>query len=79
VIGNAPTAIDEALRLVEAGAWQPWVILGLPVGFVGVAEAKARLLAQSRVPYLTCEGRKGGSAIAAAAVNALIDWVLHER
>jgi precorrin-2 C(20)-methyltransferase len=74
VIGNAPTALDEALRLTEEDGWRPAAIVGMPVGFVGVEEAKGRLLEQSRVPYLTCEGRKGGSAVAAAAMNALIEW-----
>jgi precorrin-8X/cobalt-precorrin-8 methylmutase len=71
--GNAPTALDEALRLVEEEGWRPAVIIGMPVGFVGVEEAKQRLLSQARVPYLTCLGRKGGSAVTAAAVNALIE------
>jgi precorrin-8X/cobalt-precorrin-8 methylmutase len=73
VIGNAPTALNEALRLVGKG-WQPRAIIGMPVGFVGVEEAKQRLLDQSIVPYLTCVGRKGGSAVAAAAMNALVEW-----
>ena len=72
VIGNAPTALNEALRLVSEG-WRPRAIIGMPVGFVGVEEAKQRLLDQSIVPYLTCVGRKGGSAVAAAAMNALIE------
>jgi precorrin-8X/cobalt-precorrin-8 methylmutase len=72
-IGNAPTALDEALRLIEKERWRPAAIIGMPVGFVGVEEAKARLLVQSQVPYLTCIGRKGGSAATAAAVNALIE------
>jgi precorrin-8X/cobalt-precorrin-8 methylmutase len=72
-IGNAPTALDEALRLVEEEGWQPAAIIGIPVGFVGVEEAKGRLLGQSRVPYLSCIGRKGGSAVTAAAVNALVE------
>jgi precorrin-8X/cobalt-precorrin-8 methylmutase len=72
-IGNAPTALDEALRLAEEEGWRPAAIVGIPVGFVGVEEAKRRLLGQSRVPYLTCVGRKGGSAVTAAAVNALIE------
>jgi precorrin-2 C(20)-methyltransferase len=75
VIGNAPTALEEALRLVDQENWRPAAIIGMPVGFVGVDEAKGRLLAQTKVPYLTCTGRKGGSAVAAAAVNALIEWV----
>jgi precorrin-8X/cobalt-precorrin-8 methylmutase len=72
-VGNAPTALDEALRLVEEEGWRPAVVVGIPVGFVGVEEAKRRLLAQSRVPYLTCVGRKGGSAVTAAAINALLE------
>jgi precorrin-8X/cobalt-precorrin-8 methylmutase len=74
VIGNAPTAVDEALRLAEVEGWRPAALIAIPVGFVGVEEAKSRLLAQSRVPYLTCVGRKGGSAVTAAAVNALVEW-----
>jgi precorrin-8X/cobalt-precorrin-8 methylmutase len=73
VIGNAPTALAEALRLLQEG-WRPSAIIGMPVGFVGVEEAKQHLLEQSDVPYLTCVGRKGGSAVAAAAVNALLEW-----
>src|SRR5262249_14897034 len=74
VIGNAPTALDEALRLVEDEGWRPAALVAVPVGFVGVEEAKSRLLAQARVPYLSCVGRKGGSAVTAAAVNALVEW-----
>ncbi len=73
VIGNAPTALEEALQLIEHEGWRPAAIIGMPVGFVGVEEAKGRLLSQSRVPYLTCQGRKGGSAVAAAAMNALVE------
>jgi precorrin-8X/cobalt-precorrin-8 methylmutase len=72
-IGNAPTAVDEALRLVEEEGWRPAALIAIPVGFVGVVEAKERLLAQYAVPYLTCMGRKGGSAVTAAAVNALVE------
>jgi precorrin-8X/cobalt-precorrin-8 methylmutase len=78
VIGNAPTALNEALRLVAEG-WRPRAIIGMPVGFVGVEEAKQRLLDQSVVPYLTSVGRKGGSAVAAAAVNALVEWFKSPR
>jgi precorrin-8X/cobalt-precorrin-8 methylmutase len=79
-VGNAPTALDEALRLVEEEGWRPAAIVGIPVGFVGVEEAKGRLLGQTRVPYLTCVGRKGGSAVTAAAVNALVERSSsHER
>lgn len=71
LIGNAPTALFELLRLVEAGDVQPDLIVGVPVGFVGAVESKAALLATD-LPYITIEGRKGGSAIAAAILNALL-------
>ncbi|MEX2631398.1 MAG: precorrin-8X methylmutase [Tistlia sp.] len=71
-IGNAPTALFRLLELLDAGWPRPAAILGLPVGFVGAAESKAALAADSRgVPFLTLRGRRGGSAMAAAAVNAL--------
>ncbi len=71
-IGNAPTALFRLLELIDAGAPQPAVILGLPVGFVGAAESKdALILHPSGVPYIALRGRRGGSAFAAAAVNAL--------
>jgi precorrin-8X/cobalt-precorrin-8 methylmutase len=79
VIGNSPTALEEAVHQVEVRAWRPSVIIGMPVGFVGVEEAKLRLLSQSKVPYLTCVGRKGGSAVAAAALNGLIEWCCPEK
>jgi precorrin-2 C(20)-methyltransferase len=72
VLGNAPTAVEEALRRVQAG-WRPTAIIAMPVGFVGVEEAKRRLMDQGTVPYLTCQGRKGGSAVTAAAFNALVE------
>ncbi|MDJ0714137.1 MAG: precorrin-8X methylmutase [Prochloraceae cyanobacterium] len=71
-IGNAPTALFYLLEMLDAGAPKPGVILGFPVGFVGAARSKAILAADSRgVPFITLQGRRGGSAIAAAAVNAL--------
>jgi precorrin-8X/cobalt-precorrin-8 methylmutase len=71
-IGNAPTALFRLLDLIDAGAPKPAAILGTPVGFVGAAEAKAVLAADPRgVPFLTVRGRMGGSAMTAAAVNAL--------
>ena len=71
-IGNAPTALFRLLEMLDAGAPRPGAILGIPVGFVGAAEAKDALAADSRgVPFLTVLGRMGGSAMAAAAVNAL--------
>jgi len=71
LIGNAPTALFELLRLAEAGDVQPDLIVGVPVGFVGAAESKDALL-DADLPYIAIEGRKGGSAIAAAILNALL-------
>jgi precorrin-8X/cobalt-precorrin-8 methylmutase len=71
-IGNAPTALFHLLERIDAGAPRPAAILGIPVGFVGAAEAKDALAADPRgVPYLIVRGRLGGSAMTAAAVNAL--------
>ena len=71
-IGNAPTALFRLLEMLDAGAAKPSAILGLPVGFVGAAESKEALAADPRgVPFLIVRGRMGGSAMAAAAVNAL--------
>jgi precorrin-8X/cobalt-precorrin-8 methylmutase len=70
-IGNAPTALFRLLELLDAGAPKPAAILGIPVGFVGAAESKDALAAYSRVPFIIVRGRSGGSAITAAAVNAL--------
>jgi precorrin-8X/cobalt-precorrin-8 methylmutase len=72
VIGNAPTALFYLLEMLDAGAPKPALILGFPVGFVGAAESKEMLAADSRdVPYVIVRGRRGGSAMAAAAINAL--------
>ncbi|PJI48500.1 MAG: precorrin-8X methylmutase [Pseudomonas sp.] len=72
VIGNAPTALFYLLEMLDAGAPKPALILGFPVGFVGAMESKDALAADSRgVPYVIVRGRRGGSAMAAAAVNAL--------
>lgn len=71
-IGNAPTALFRLLELIDAGMDKPALILGFPVGFVGAEESKAELHGDPRgVPYITLKGRRGGSAMAAAAVNAL--------
>ncbi|KMZ12524.1 Cobalt-precorrin-8x methylmutase [Candidatus Burkholderia humilis] len=71
-IGNAPTALFHLLDMIDAGAPKPALILGFPVGFIGAAESKAMLAADSRgVPFVALLGRRGGSAMAAAAVNAL--------
>lgn len=71
-IGNAPTALFHLLEMLATGADRPALILGFPVGFVGAAEAKAALIEFGhKLRYVTLKGRRGGSALAAAAVNAL--------
>jgi precorrin-8X/cobalt-precorrin-8 methylmutase len=71
-IGNAPTALFRLLEMLDDGAPKPAAILGIPVGFVGAAESKAALAADPRgVPFIVVRGRIGGSAMTAAAVNAL--------
>jgi len=72
VIGNAPTALFELLRLTAEGTARPALIIGLPVGFVGAEESKNALAAADHgIPFITNIGRKGGSNVAAAVVNAL--------
>ena len=70
-IGNAPTALFRLLEMLDEGAPRPAAVIGTAVGFVGAAEAKQALAADGRVPYLIVKGRKGGSAMAVAAVNAI--------
>jgi precorrin-8X/cobalt-precorrin-8 methylmutase len=70
-IGNAPTALFRLLEMLDAGAPLPAAVIGMPVGFVGAAESKEALIADGRVPFVTVRGRKGGSAMSAAAINAL--------
>lgn len=70
-IGNAPTALFRLLELLDEGVGPPSAVIGLPVGFVGAAESKEALVSDARVPFLIVSGRKGGSAMAVAAVNAL--------
>jgi precorrin-8X/cobalt-precorrin-8 methylmutase len=70
-IGNAPTALFRLLELLAEGAAPPACIIGMPVGFVGATESKQALMATPGAPYLTIRGRKGGSAMTAAAVNAI--------
>jgi precorrin-8X/cobalt-precorrin-8 methylmutase len=70
-IGNAPTALFHLLELFEAGWPLPAAIIGMPVGFVGAAESKDALIAFGRVPFLVARGRRGGSAMTVAAINAL--------
>jgi len=71
-VGNAPTALFRLIELIEEGRLKPSAIFAFPVGFVGAAESKEALIeAKTGVPYLTLRGRRGGSAMAAAAVNAV--------
>jgi len=70
-IGNAPTALFRLLEMLDEGAPVPAAVIGLPVGFVGAMESKEALAADGRVPFLIVRGRKGGSAMAVATVNAL--------
>jgi precorrin-8X/cobalt-precorrin-8 methylmutase len=70
-IGNAPTALFRLLEILDEGAPLPAAVIGVPVGFVGAAEAKRALAQDRRIPFLVVHGRRGGSGIAAAAINAL--------
>ena len=70
-IGNAPTALFRLMERIDEGAPPPAAILAFPVGFVGAAESKAELAARPRAPFLALRGRRGGSAMASAAVNAV--------
>lgn len=70
-IGNAPTALFRLLELIERGGKRPAAIIGMPVGFIGAAESKEALAAFNEIPWAIVRGRQGGSAMAAACVNAL--------
>lgn len=70
-IGNAPTALFRLLELLDEGVGEPAAIIGVPVGFVGAVESKVELVKQEPAPYLVVQGRRGGSAMAVAAINAL--------
>jgi precorrin-8X/cobalt-precorrin-8 methylmutase len=74
-IGNAPTALFRLLELIDQGEPKPAAVIGMPVGFVGAAESKEALATKGGVPFLIVNGRKGGSAMAVAAVNALASEV----
>jgi precorrin-8X/cobalt-precorrin-8 methylmutase len=76
VVGNAPTALRAVLAACQPpDAARPRLLVGVPVGFVDAAESKLALSGSDAVPWITCLGRKGGSAVAAAIVNALLEWV----
>lgn len=82
VIGNAPTALFELLRQVREEGLKPAFIVGVPVGFVGAAESKAELIAVATdyaIPFITNRGRKGGSNVAAAVMNALLILALEQK
>lgn len=71
-IGNAPTSLFRLLELLDSGAPRPAAVIGIPVGFVGAAESKQALVEHgAHIPFVTVLGRRGGSAMAAAAVNAI--------
>ncbi|RBM22031.1 precorrin-8X methylmutase [Prauserella sp. PE36] len=70
-IGNAPTALFRLLELLEEGVGAPAAIIGVPVGFVGAVESKELLIERAPAPYLVVRGRRGGSALAVGAVNAI--------
>ncbi len=69
--GNAPTALFHLLEMLDTGAPRPALVLAMPVGFVGASESKEAAIADGRAPVIAMRGRKGGSAMAAAAINAL--------
>jgi len=75
-IGNSPTALLRLLEIIEEKGILPSLIIGMPVGFVNVVEAKERLMAQEKVPYITIKGRKGGSHLAVSVINQLLELSL---
>jgi precorrin-8X/cobalt-precorrin-8 methylmutase len=74
-VGNAPTSLFRLLELLDEGVAPPAAVIGIPVGFVGAAESKEALARDGRVPFVVVHGRRGGSAMTAAAVNALASEV----
>ncbi|GEP10583.1 precorrin-8X methylmutase [Methylobacterium gnaphalii] len=74
-VGNAPTSLFRLLELLDEGIAPPAAVIGIPVGFVGAAESKEALARDGRVPFIVVHGRRGGSAMTAAAVNALASEV----
>lgn len=71
VLGNAPTALFKVIEMVESGELKVDAVIGVPVGFVGAAESKEKL-SETKIPYILSEGRKGGSNLAAAIINAIL-------
>jgi precorrin-8X/cobalt-precorrin-8 methylmutase len=78
VIGNAPTALYKILDLAKKGIARPGLVIGMPVGFVGAADSKDALMS-SDLPFITCTGTRGGSPLAAAALNAVLNLALSRR
>lgn len=78
-IGNAPTALFEVLRMAREENIRPAAIIGIPVGFVGAADSKAELAEFGEIPYVTVEGTKGGSPIAASVINAVLYLIDNRR
>ena len=78
VIGNAPTALLTLCEGIAQGKWCPALVIGAPVGFINVMESK-QALAELSVPHVLTEGRKGGSAVAAAIMNALMIWTWQQQ
>lgn len=74
-VGNAPTSLFRLLELLDEGIAPPAAVIGIPVGFIGAAESKEALARDGRVPFVVVHGRRGGSAMAAAAVNALANEI----
>jgi len=79
VIGNAPTALFRVLELIDKGQAAPALVIGMPVGFVGAAESKRQLMSQDQVPWMTIQGRKGGSPLAEACLNGLAELALSQQ
>ena len=79
VIGDAPTALQEAVDLAEKNQLDAELIIGIPVGFVGTESSKKALSKQSKVPFITNEGTRGGSAVAASIFNALMIWTIDQK
>lgn len=77
-IGNAPTALLKVMEMIDQGIWAPDLVIGVPVGFVNAAEAK-EILAGKNYPFITAVGRKGGSPVAAAMVNALLRLAMENK
>ena len=77
IIGSAPTALMELIDLIEEGSAMPSLIIGMPVGFIGVSESKTRLL-KSRIPHIVLIGSQGGASLAAATINSLLRSVERE-